>query len=95
MNSKQTSKGLLKWRNPSVIENMKLLKDAKECFANNDPLGAKISIMEKLGPVLDFSEMEIKSFDELMMLGEEMTQPISEIADEVMTKLAAAFAKKN
>lgn len=87
--------GVLKYRNPTVIENMKLLKDAKEYFRNEDPIGAKISIMEKIGPLLDFSEMnEIKSFEDLNNHGDEMTLPVSLIADEILNKLVGAFAKK-
>lgn len=95
MNQVQTSKGILKYRNPTIIENMHLLKEAKEFFKNEDPIGAKISIMERIGPLLDFSEMEgIKSFEELNNHGDEMTLPISEIADVVLNKLVVAFSKK-
>lgn len=96
MNRIETSMGILKYRNPTVIENMHLLKDAKEYFRNEDPIGAKIAIMEKVGILLDFSEMNgIKNFDELNNHGEEMTLPVSQIADEILNKLVGAFAKKN
>lgn len=95
MNRIETSKGVLKYRNPTVIENMHLLKEAKEFFKNEDAIGAKIAIMEKVGTLLDFSEMDgVKSFEELNQLGEEMTLPISQIADEILAKLVGAFAKK-
>lgn len=96
MKSIQTSKGVLKYRNPTIIENMKILKDAREFFAKEDPIGAKICIMENVGMLLDFSEMDgIKSFDELNNYGEEMTLPVSEIADEILNKVIGAFAKKS
>lgn len=86
----------MKYRHPTVLENMKLLKEAKEFFGSNDPIGAKIAIMEKIELLLDFSEMEgIKNFEELNQHGEEMTLPISEIADDILNKLVSAFAKKN
>ena len=95
MNRIETSKGVLKYRNPTVIENMKLLKEAKEFFRLEDPVGAKISIMEKIAPLLDYSEMEgVTNFDELNNFGEEMTLPISIIADEILNKLVVAFSKK-
>ena len=95
MNQIQTSKGILKYRNPTIIENMHLLKEAKEYFKNEDPIGAKISIMERIGPLLDFSEMDgIKSFEELNNYGDEMTLPISDIADYILNKLVVAFSKK-
>lgn len=95
MNKIQTARGVLKYRNPTVIENMKLLKEAKEFFRLEDPVGAKISIMERIAPLLDYSEMEgITNFEELNGYGEEMTLPISIIADEILNKLVAAFSKK-
>ena len=95
MNQIQTSRGILKYRNPTIIENMHLLKEAKEYFKNEDPIGAKISIMERIGPLLDFSEMDgIKSFEELNNYGDEMTLPISDIADYILNKLVVAFSKK-
>jgi hypothetical protein len=95
LNRIETSKGVLKYRNPTVIENMKLLKEAKEFFRLEDPIGAKISIMEKIAPLLDYSEMDgITNFDELNNYGEDMTLPISIIADEILNKLVAAFSKK-
>lgn len=95
MNRIETSKGVLKYRNPTVLENMHLLKDAKDFFKNEDAIGAKIAIMEKVGMLLDFSEMNgIKTFEDLNSYGEEMTLPISQIADEILNKLVGAFAKK-
>jgi hypothetical protein len=95
MKSINTPKGILKYRNPTVLENMTLLKDARSYFSKDDPIGAKISIMEKLSPLLDYSELEgITSFEELNIYGEEMTVPLSEIADDILSKLVVAFTKK-
>ena len=95
MNSVETSKGLLKWRNPSVFENLSILKAARESFAANDPIGAKMEILKLLGPMLDLSEMEVKSYDKLCELGDEMTLPLSQIADAILEKVTKAFEKKS
>jgi len=96
MNEIQTPKGVLKYRNPTVLENMEMLKASREYFKNEDPLGAKIELIKHLKPLLDYSGMEgIKSFDELNEYGEEMTLPLSQIADEILNKVAGAFVKKN
>lgn len=96
MNEIVTSKGVLKYRNPTVLENMHLLKSAREFFKENDPIGAKVAIMEKISPLLDYSGLDgISNFDELNQHGDEMTMPLSEIADVILNKVAGAFAKKN
>jgi hypothetical protein len=92
----ETSMGVLKYRTPTIIENMKLMKSAKEYFISNDPIGAKICIMENMGPLLDFSEMNgVSSFDELNAIGDEMTMVMSEIADDVLNRVVGAFSKKS
>lgn len=96
MNRIETPKGVLKYRYPTVIENMQFLKKSKDFFRDNDPIGAKISIMENLEPMLDYSELEgISNFAELNSYGEEMTMPLSQIADDIMEKISEAFKKKN
>lgn len=96
MNEVKTSKGVLKYRNPTVFENMSMLKAAREHFANNDVVQAKIEIMKQLAPLLDYSGLEgIKSFEQLCEDGQEMTLPLSNLADEILQKVSEAFAKKN
>jgi hypothetical protein len=74
---------------------MKLLKGAKDALAMGDILDAKISIVENIEPLLDFSEMkDVKSFDDLNKLGDEMTLHVSDIAESVLEKIVSVFAKK-
>ena len=90
-----TSKGKLKYRLPTVIENLKILKAVRECYITGDDLGAKIVVIELIEPLLDYSEMEeIKNFQNLNQHGQEMTLPVSEIADVILGKISEAFAKK-
>lgn len=96
MNEIKTSKGVLKYRNPTVFENMAMLKAAKEHFANNDAVQAKIEIMKQLSPLLDYSGMEgIANFEQLCEDGEAMTLPLSDLADTILQKVSGAFVKKN
>jgi hypothetical protein len=95
LNKIETSHGVLKYRNPTILENMKLLKGAKDALAMGDILDAKISIVENIEPLLDFSEMkDVKSFDDLNKLGDEMTLHVSDIAESVLEKIVSVFAKK-
>ena len=95
MNKVETTRGVLKYRNPTIVENMKLLKVAKEGLAKGDILEARILIMENIEQLLDFSEMkDVKNFSELNNLGEEMTIYLSNIAEEILEKLITAFSKK-
>jgi hypothetical protein len=91
----KTAKGILKYRNPTVIETISLVKMLREYFATDDTIGAKLAIMEKLKDFLDYSDLEgIKNFEELNEHGEEMTSALFEISDTILNKVVAAFAKK-
>lgn len=96
MNKVETPRGVLKYRNPTILENMKLLKAAKEGLSRGDILDARIAIMENIDSLLDYSEMkDVKNFTELNELGDEMTIFVSNIAENVLDKLVGAFSKKD
>jgi hypothetical protein len=95
MNEIETPRGVLKYRNPNVFENHEFLRSAREFFANDDAIGAKISIMKSMGPLVDVSGLEgVNSYQELCELGEEMTYPLTKIADSILEKVTQAFKKK-
>lgn len=95
MNKIETTRGVLKYRNPTIIENMKLLKAAKLGLSTGDIMDAKIAVMENIEPLLDFSEMkDVKSFDDLNNLGDEMTYHLAGIADSILDKIIGVFTKK-
>ena len=95
MNRIETTMGVLKYRYPTIIETISMVRSLREFFTNEDNVGAKLSIMEKLEPMLDYSEMNgIKSFEDLNKHGEEMTGKLYEIADVILKKVVGAFEKK-
>jgi hypothetical protein len=74
---------------------MKLLKAAKLGLSTGDIMDAKIAVMENIEPLLDFSEMkDVKSFDDLNNLGDEMTYHLAGIADNILDKIIGVFTKK-
>lgn len=96
MNEIKTAKGILKYRNPNVFENHEILRSAKSFFAADDAIGAKIEVMKNMGPLVDFSGIEgASSYDDLVGMGEDMTLPLSQIADELLSKVTKAFQKKD
>lgn len=95
MNKIETSKGVLKYRNPSIIETISLIKILRKSLSDDDLIEAKLSIMENIDKLLDYSEMtEINSFEELNKHGEEMTGVLYTVADDILNKIVGAFAKK-
>lgn len=91
----ETSRGVLKFRNPNVFENHELLRTARPYFADDDALGAKIQILKDMGPLVDYSGIEgVESYDQLCQMGDEMTLPLTQIADMLLEKVTQAFKKK-
>ncbi len=96
MNKIQTSKGFLIYRDPTIIESISLVRLLRDYFATDDLVGARLTIMENIKHLLDYSELEgIKSFEDLNASGNEMVGPLYFIADEILNKVVGAFAKKN
>jgi hypothetical protein len=95
MRSVETSKGVLKFRNPTIIETITLVRVLRESFATDDTIGAKLLIMENTKDLLDYSEMDgINSFEDLNKHGEEMTAALYEMANIILDKVVGAFSKK-
>lgn len=88
--------GFLKYRNPTIVETISLIKILRKSLSDDDLIEAKLSIMENIDKLLDYSELDgIKSFDELNQHGEEMTGALYSIADDILNKIVGAFAKKH
>lgn len=86
----------MKYRNPSIVETIKLVRILREYFSNDDLVGARLSIMENISDLLDYSEMEgVKNFDDLNKQGTEVVSALYEISDEILNKVIGAFAKKS
>lgn len=95
MNKIETSKGFLKYRDPTVIEAISLVRLLRDYFSTDDLVGARLTIMENIKHLLDYSELhEIKSFEDLNNCTE-MIGPLYSISDEILNKVVGAFAKKN
>jgi hypothetical protein len=96
MNKVKTSKGFLKYRNPTILETVALVRVLRQFFADEDMVGAKLAVMENITNIFDFSEMDgIKNFDEMNAHGEEMVGVLYSISDEILNKVVGAFAKKD
>ena len=95
MNEIKTSRGVLKYRNPTIIEAINLVRLLRDYFAIDDTVGAKLTIMENIKDLFDYSQMDgIKSFDDMNNNGEEMIGVLYSISDEILNKVVGAFAKK-
>lgn len=95
MNRIETSKGVLKYRNPTIIEMISLVRILRDYFTNDDLVGARLSIMENIKDLLDYSEMnEIKNFEDMNKHGDELAGSLYVISDEILNKVIGAFAKK-
>jgi len=93
---KETSKGVLKYRMPNILEVYDLLEDSGFATGEKSPLKLKRNIIKLLEPFLDMSGIEgAEKFDDLISMVDDMAIPLSEIADEVMGKSFSAFKKKN
>lgn len=95
MQEVKTSKGVLKFKSPDVFQNHEFLRSARPFFAADDAIGAKIQILKDMGPLIDYSGIEgVTSYEQLCSMGDEMTLPLTNIADKILEKVTQAFKKK-
>ena len=94
MLEKQTSKGVLKYRMPNILEAYDLLESSGVSVGAN-ALSLKRNIIKSMEPLLDFSQLGFSSYFELLSDIENMLNPLSEIADEIIDKTFDAFKKKS
>jgi len=93
---KKTEKGILKYRMPTILEAIGLVKLMREHFSGDDHIGAKLEIMKNIKELLDYSLLDgVKSFEDLNENGEIFTSVLYEISDEILIKVVDSFAKKN
>ncbi|GEM_PF-4521638 len=92
---KKTSKGVLKYRMPNILEAYDILDDSGFSSGVTSPLKLKRNIVKILSPLVDIESIEgANNYEDLLSMLDEMSIPLSEIADEVMTKAFGAFRKK-
>lgn len=93
---KKTEKGVLKYRMPTIIEAIGLVKLLRDYFSIDDHVGAKLEIMKNVKDLLDYSGLDgIKSFEEINENSDIFTSVLYEISDEILVKVVDSFAKKN
>lgn len=91
----KTSKGVLKYRMPNLLEAYDLLEESgvNDKVSN---LKLKRNIIKAMGELVDCSGIEGQpTYSDLLNDIEDMAKPLSDIADEVILKAFGAFKKKN
>ena len=95
MNEIETSKGILKYRMPNILEAYDLLEASGISNGETSTLKLKRNIIKEMVYLVDFSGIEgVESYDQLLEDIEDMITPLSLIADEVILKSFAVFKKK-
>jgi hypothetical protein len=95
MNEIETSKGILKYRMPNILEAYDLLEASGISSGETSTLKLKRNIIKEMAYLVDYSLIEgVESYDQLLEDIEDMITPLSLIADEVILKSFAVFKKK-
>lgn len=93
---KQTSKGILKYRMPTILEAIKYVRILREFFATDDLVGARLVLMENIQELLDYTSLDgISSFEDINKEGDAFTSALYQISDEILNKVVESFAKKD
>jgi len=92
---KITSKGVLKYRMPNILEAYDLLEASGVSTGNTSVIKLKRNIIKEMSPLIDFTSIEgISSYEELLQDMDSFVLALSEIADEVTQKAFGALKKR-
>lgn len=94
--TKETEKGVLKYRMPNILEAFDLLEASGLVDGETRPLRLKRNIIENMEKFIDFSEVkDVSTYSELLEDVEFMVMPLGTIADEIILKTFEVFKKKH
>lgn len=92
----QTSKGILKYRMPNIIDAYDLIEASGIANGVASPLKLKRNIIAGMAFLIDFSGIEgANSYDDILNDVENMTEPLGKIAEEFVVKTFEVFKKKS
>ena len=81
---------------PNVLEVYDLLDLSGVNNGVSETLKVKRNVIQHMSALIDFSEIEdVKSYEDLLNIPEVVMIPLSDIADEVISKIFEVFKKKN
>jgi hypothetical protein len=90
-----TGKGVLKYRLPNIAEGHKYLALVHAIENTSDLFIIKGNIIQKMGELIQYSDLGYSSYDEVLNDKENMRSPISTIAQEVLDDILELLGKKN
>lgn len=94
--TRETDRGVLKYRMPNAIEIYDIIEACSFSNGKTSIIQSKKNVMLMLDRYLDYSGIEgVESYDQLLEDVEVFTIPLSEIVDEILSKVAVVFTKKN
>ncbi len=91
---KKTDKGVLKYRLPNVVEGYEFLSLIESVNNASGFFKVKAKFIANLGPLLDFSGLGYKDYNDLLNDKATMRRPLSEISQEIFDDITEAIAKK-
>lgn len=96
MNEIKTSKGILKYRMPNIIEVYDILDTAKIFDPNKNLIQIRGEIVKNISPLIDFSELkDVNSYEDLINNPDDFFAPLSDLADVLITKMSELLTKKS
>lgn len=92
--TKETPKGILKYRMPNIAEGYFYLSLVDRLKASNDVIKTKGLFLQEMGNLIDWASVGYESYSDLLFDKENMTLPVSEIVNELFDDVVGAFRKK-
>jgi hypothetical protein len=93
--TKQTKKGVLKYRLPNIAEGYEYLALIDTVEKNSDLFKIKAQFIMKMSDLLEWKELGYESYNEVLNDKENMKTILSDIASEIFSDITGTFEKKS
>lgn len=94
-NEISTPKGVLKYRMPNIAEGYFFLSLVDGTKTAHDVIRVKGVFLQEMSNLIKWEELGYEQYSDLLFDRENMTLPLKQIADELMTEISSFFRKKN
>ena len=93
--SKETNKGVLKYRLPNIAEGYEYLALIDTVKKNSDLFKIKAQFIMKMSDLLDWKSLGYTSYDEVLNDKVNMKTVLTDIASEIFNDITGTFEKKS
>ena len=96
MNEIKTSKGVLKYRLPNILEIYDIVEGTSSIKGDHSMMKIRREIIARMSPIVDYSGIkDVSSYEDMLNDPDNFFAPLRDIADVLIAKMSEVITKKS